>query len=57
MSRDVLAEADKRHIFRAAFEIAANMGLDLESTIDLARHLTRETLDRTATVLAAPAAD
>jgi hypothetical protein len=57
MSRDVLAEADKRHIFRAAFEIAANMGLDLESTIDLARHLTRETLDRTATVLVAPAAD
>jgi hypothetical protein len=57
MSGDVLEEADKRHIFRAAFDIASNMGLDLESAIDLARHLTRETLARAPTGPVAAAAD
>ena len=46
MIPETLIETEKRRIFRAAFDIAASVGLDLDDAIDLARTLTAETLRR-----------
>jgi hypothetical protein len=41
MERNLLSEAKKRHVFRAAFDIASEiLAVDPEGAIDLSRRLT-----------------
>jgi hypothetical protein len=44
MEPDALSEMNEKRIFRAAYDIAASMESELDRAIDLARHLTVETL-------------
>jgi hypothetical protein len=46
MPRNILADEADLRVLRAAFDLAMAMGIDMDGTLDLARHLAREAIER-----------
>jgi hypothetical protein len=44
VERDLLKEETERLILRAAIDLAMAMGIDMDGTLDLSRHLAREAI-------------